>query len=914
MKVYQDDPFRFDFILDKGDARAEGDSLRLFKYFLASLTVPEKDLWVNLSPYEKDRIVPDAFGQTEMGRDLLAQDYLLKQITASVIYPDDKVGKEFWGKVYAEALKRYGTTDIPVDTFNKVWITPAKATVYENKDAAYVVESRLKVMLESDYKAAEQARVNGNVSATSARKDEALPRLNMSNDVPQQILRDLIIPILENEVNEGQNFAQLRQVYNSLILATWYKRKVKSSVIGQTYVDQNKTSGIDIVDKSENEKIWSRYVDAFKKGVFDLIKEEKDPMTQELFPRKYFSGGVTLGMAVFRTSTDAASIPGNSYTCVRVQLDPFQDNVMPSGGGIVLSPDDPGVKVNILMPKDFFLSSRTNGLIERIKMQSSDFSMSNEPGGGVRLKFGIRKSFEKVRSFMDFIPWERHAGKMLVAGTIVCSFAALSSRMPERAVTLVDTVLVACILLLDLWARQEKRFLSDHDYYSKVLETFYEKGFFSHGHSSAEVLKFYTHYYHDFEKNLDDNQEEVSLELLAGTLTAEEVAGLRSKRDIRKFEERLLWAIDVRQKKRNEFMKVHDGWNEYLIKNNDPRSTVKALGFYNRNDHGFKYYLNKGEQEKVAELLVEALPLEQRVRILNLGVDQPTAVQKLMYWDLENVVMTHTDMAQETVNIDSLKNELKVAGVSLRAPFMYHAIYAPWALERVFKSPLRVSDHLVLAVASAVCSGLVAYSGFSASYALTQGQLSSALVGILMFGFEIKMFGLIGHAREFRDVLAVWRNARQYQKNKNIVVDDDLRKVVDKFKKETGFTVSWTDSPLVVAMVSKSERKVILSIGWIIKSDRKVDRRRLVYLTETLRKIRRAIDGGKDPTSTTGGIDFTPVHSDMTINSHISDLFDVDNAMRARMQNASGISPVIVSMHSLENVSAFLGIVKAGGK
>ena len=36
---------------------------------------------INLSPYEKNRIVEDNFGKTEMGRDLLAQDYLLKQIT-----------------------------------------------------------------------------------------------------------------------------------------------------------------------------------------------------------------------------------------------------------------------------------------------------------------------------------------------------------------------------------------------------------------------------------------------------------------------------------------------------------------------------------------------------------------------------------------------------------------------------------------------------------------------------------------------------------------------------------------------------------------------------------------------------------------------------------------------------------------
>ena len=59
--------------------------MRLVKYFLAALTIPEKDLWVNLSPYEKDRVITDEFGSTEMGRDLLAQDYMLKQLTSSLI-------------------------------------------------------------------------------------------------------------------------------------------------------------------------------------------------------------------------------------------------------------------------------------------------------------------------------------------------------------------------------------------------------------------------------------------------------------------------------------------------------------------------------------------------------------------------------------------------------------------------------------------------------------------------------------------------------------------------------------------------------------------------------------------------------------------------------------------------------------
>jgi len=69
---------RFDFIVDTGNSKLENEAFKkesekLIRYFLATLTVPEKDLWVNLSPYEKDRIIPDVFGTTEMGRDLLAK-------------------------------------------------------------------------------------------------------------------------------------------------------------------------------------------------------------------------------------------------------------------------------------------------------------------------------------------------------------------------------------------------------------------------------------------------------------------------------------------------------------------------------------------------------------------------------------------------------------------------------------------------------------------------------------------------------------------------------------------------------------------------------------------------------------------------------------------------------------------------
>ncbi|PIQ88229.1 MAG: hypothetical protein COV72_09415, partial [Candidatus Omnitrophica bacterium CG11_big_fil_rev_8_21_14_0_20_42_13] len=55
IKIHPENPFLFDFYIDSGDSHLPQDqfqetSYKLINYFLASLTVPENDLWVNLSP------------------------------------------------------------------------------------------------------------------------------------------------------------------------------------------------------------------------------------------------------------------------------------------------------------------------------------------------------------------------------------------------------------------------------------------------------------------------------------------------------------------------------------------------------------------------------------------------------------------------------------------------------------------------------------------------------------------------------------------------------------------------------------------------------------------------------------------------------------------------------------------------
>jgi len=302
--IHPENALQFDFLIDKGDqvlvkSQKREEYRKLVKYFFSSLTIPDGDQWVNLSPYEKDRIIKDDFGKTEMGRDLLAEDYMLKQITSSLIYPENGLGKKFWAKIYERAWKEYHTGNVPVDTFNKVWIIPDHAIVYESGNTAYILQSHLKVMLEEDYLALQkQLPLTPSLTKEGGRiivpplfyKEGVRGSLNSIHTIASQIIREIILPELEKEVNEGKNFANLRQMYSGMILATWYKKALKESLLGKIYADKAKLAGFVVGAKDVN-GIYQRYLRAFKKGVFNYIKEDVDKYTKEAVPRKYFSGG-----------------------------------------------------------------------------------------------------------------------------------------------------------------------------------------------------------------------------------------------------------------------------------------------------------------------------------------------------------------------------------------------------------------------------------------------------------------------------------------------------------------------------------------------------------------------------------------------------------------------------------------------
>src|SRR5208283_3615496 len=136
---------------------------------------------------------------------LLTQDKLLKQLASSLTYPETRLGKKFWAQVYKKTYEKFGTTELPVNTYNKVWIVPDRAIVYDMGNSALIGQTHLKVMLEEDYLA--------------LKKHMAVADKGGLHKITAIITKEIILPELEKEINEGKNFAPVRQIFYSMVLA-----------------------------------------------------------------------------------------------------------------------------------------------------------------------------------------------------------------------------------------------------------------------------------------------------------------------------------------------------------------------------------------------------------------------------------------------------------------------------------------------------------------------------------------------------------------------------------------------------------------------------------------------------------------------------------------------------------------------
>ena len=210
--------------------------------------------------------------KTDLGRDMLAQDLVLKQYTASLLHPETEWGQVFWQKIGKDRFD-----DDFLQACFRVWIIPGKEntikeeTIERMENGKISLEKlRLKVLCESDYGLLNRMKVE---HANSI--DADLDHLAL------EVFKEHILPQIQNEVSFGPRFGLLRQILSVLIFANWLRDKIGNHLQGFMGTNDTGKFKLDTVDEDVPHHIQQEYIRSFKEGVWQYTRKffdlEKKP-------------------------------------------------------------------------------------------------------------------------------------------------------------------------------------------------------------------------------------------------------------------------------------------------------------------------------------------------------------------------------------------------------------------------------------------------------------------------------------------------------------------------------------------------------------------------------------------------------------------------------------------------------------
>ncbi|MCK9571817.1 MAG: hypothetical protein M0Q96_00855, partial [Candidatus Omnitrophica bacterium] len=303
---YDNSSNNIQMLLDKGDLKGLKDlklqesGKQLLKYFLIGVTLPDDNFWVNLRPDSKDNIIPDLLAKTDIGKIFLETDVQLKKDTAAFTAPNTVLGKLYWDKLYQKAAQIYGTQNVNIPTLTRPWIVPGEIIIREAEgSSAYIYKATLKVMLEQDHL---QGSTTYNFSDIRAKE---------LNEYSSQLIRELILPELTKKVNNSKDYAALRQVYYSLILARWFKsRFYGKGGLYASYINKSNLKDLTSNQTWSKDTYFKQYQSSFKNGEYNLQTNVSAVSGQSI--RSYFSGGIELGpnMNIITQNKQSSPIAG----------------------------------------------------------------------------------------------------------------------------------------------------------------------------------------------------------------------------------------------------------------------------------------------------------------------------------------------------------------------------------------------------------------------------------------------------------------------------------------------------------------------------------------------------------------------------------------------------------------------------
>jgi len=281
----------------------EAEALAL-QWFLIGLSLPDDRFWVNLNPWEADRIIDEDLGRTDLGRIMLEADFQMKKDFCKYQNPcESDAGERYWNMLEGkrEELVRKCMNMYPGEIENvqnvlfaastRHWIVPDKITGYGDGDEFYIDDATLSIFSEPVFEHSTFEIVNqlGTISeGCSASLSDATEEYGK---YVKELEEEMILPLVVEEVNTNSSYSNLRQVYCSLALAQWYKSRYRhGGHLFSDFIDSENLENLESKVSWSPEEIWTEYVQSYEEGEFYCEKEYQEG--DYIITKIYTAGGV----------------------------------------------------------------------------------------------------------------------------------------------------------------------------------------------------------------------------------------------------------------------------------------------------------------------------------------------------------------------------------------------------------------------------------------------------------------------------------------------------------------------------------------------------------------------------------------------------------------------------------------------
>lgn len=233
-----------------GQAKLEMASDAFFTWLALS---PDR-MWVNLNPDQPDTIMDEGFSKTDTGRILLEADMEMKRDWSRALDPKKSPGKEFMA-----ALPQ--VDGVPCWGPGRNWIVPGPAKVREQDGGIYILDAPLLV---------HHAPMDFTTPGPGERCDTKLTR--EQKDAGVRLMKQWIMPAVQEKVNHDPKYADLRRVYTSRVAAEWIRQQdAKKATDFHAIIDSDDLRRWPLRGENkgwDKRTVWERMRKSFTEGEF----------------------------------------------------------------------------------------------------------------------------------------------------------------------------------------------------------------------------------------------------------------------------------------------------------------------------------------------------------------------------------------------------------------------------------------------------------------------------------------------------------------------------------------------------------------------------------------------------------------------------------------------------------------------